>query len=126
MTDLILRLSAVAGPSRELDAEIALSIGWLKSRYGLWINGVELHDGPPRYTASIDAALTLVPEGAVWHVMTDYGDLKRAKVGPPGLPSASVYSVEDRPLFVEADASTPAIALVIACLKAKEDRDACC
>lgn len=76
--------------------------------------------GAPRYTASIDAALTLVPEGSVWHVMTDFGGLNRAKVGPAGRPSASVYSgggPGDH--FVTADAETPALALCAAALRAR-------
>lgn len=75
------------------------------------------------YSSSLDAALSLVPEGAVWHVMTDYGDLQRAKVGPANNPSASIYSNEDRPLFIVADAATPALALTAAALRARAAKE---
>jgi len=129
VTDILFRLQSATGPNRELDAGIALANGWTERRredlqgpYTRW-HGPKGQDYPnaPRYTESIDAALTLVPEGAVWHIMTDYGGLIRAKVGPQGLPSASIYNVDDRPLFVEADGATPAIALLIAIERAKED-----
>ena len=66
--DLIAKLEAATGPSRELDYEIALAVGWSRNPYGRgWLaaNG-DLCDAPPCLTASIDAALTLVPEG--WHI----------------------------------------------------------
>src|SRR5882672_6589194 len=61
---LLSRLQAAAGPSRELDAEIALANGWKKSDpQGYWCapDG-DVWATPPRYTESIDAALTLLPE----------------------------------------------------------------
>jgi len=61
---LLSRLQAAAGPSRELDAEIALANGWKKSDpQGYWCapDG-DIWATPPRYTESIDAALTLLPE----------------------------------------------------------------
>ena len=73
MNNLIDKLEQADGPDRELDAEIARGIGWgcvmqdpqadhewicwhERYRCGSWIV-------LPNYTASIDAAMTLVPEG---------------------------------------------------------------
>lgn len=72
MDELIKRLEEATGPSRELDAEIAVASGGyffgdgeLCYRDGETIvhpghGGIDL---APKYTSSIDAALTLVPEG---------------------------------------------------------------
>jgi hypothetical protein len=57
--DLIARLEAATGPDRELDAVIALAVG-------LDIGRSRAHSQDsrvPAYTASIGAALTLVPNG---------------------------------------------------------------
>lgn len=60
MHDLIARLEAATEGSRVLDAEIHLAIG---ERCGMGSDGLYL---PPHYTQSVDAALTLVPEGWRW------------------------------------------------------------
>lgn len=64
----------------------------------------------PRYTTSIDAALTLVPDGLKWSVGTWSDNF--AKVGPEGFGPAK-FSAENNP--------TPALALCIAALKAQAD-----
>lgn len=141
-TELIAALEKADAPSRELDAEIAVAFGWgRQSSHYLNINGAteshtlwlrpgstskdlgELIDEmreagatnalmpdslPPRYTSSIDAALSLVPEG--WrfvrfeHPRSDEPCLA-ALVAPDG--------------FAKGKAQTPAIAIVIACLRAQ-------
>ncbi len=55
--DLIARLNAATEGSHELDAAIYLAI-----------NEAWPVANPPRYTTSLDAALTLVPEGMFWNV----------------------------------------------------------
>jgi hypothetical protein len=74
------RCEQAAGPDRELDAEIALAIGYTREKKGReriawWRNpkGQQLgydgwHNFPPSFTASLDAAVTLVPEGRAWTV----------------------------------------------------------
>lgn len=60
MTDLIKRLEEATEGSRELDVEVAKSIKFFdgtRASYTLNVNLI------PHYTTSIDAALTLVPEG---------------------------------------------------------------
>jgi len=70
LAELIAALERAEGPSRELDDEIdlmALETGWRQER---------MIYGSPNYTASLDAALTLVPEGAGFALMG-----RAAKVG---------------------------------------------
>ena len=83
---LVERIEAATGPDRELDVEIALSLGIVTERegntfyghrdYGTMVLEHDYYDyagGPPElphYTTSIDAAMTLVPEG--W--MRIFGD----------------------------------------------------
>lgn len=107
MTDeLIDALERAEGASRELDRAIELLV--LPER-------VAPDPTVPllAYTASIDAALTLVPEG--WIVlMSVYQDGAEAlvhddRVNPVRLPSQ------------EADAATPALALAAAALRARRE-----
>jgi hypothetical protein len=74
LTELAARCEAATGPDRELDAEIAAKLCGgsavspidLSGRY--WKPGARGFCIAPAYTASIDAALTLVPEGWGWHM----------------------------------------------------------
>jgi hypothetical protein len=59
---LIAKLEKAEGPSRELDALIALASGWTVHHGDNWI-GPHGQIVVPAYTASLDAAMTLVPEG---------------------------------------------------------------
>lgn len=73
---------------------------------------------PPPYTVSIDAALTLVPEGWRWSLdwtqRPHYQDCGRADLYAPG-------SGIKPPDVCDVYAATPAIALCIAALKARGD-----
>lgn len=117
MTDLITRLSTATGPSRELDGEIALTFGLVppgmeRADDAWWGGGGKQWDAPC-YTESIDAALTLVPEGYCWAIKQGFQC------------EATVWSVcidyQDRDPPLGYSTRFPAIALVIACLKAKEE-----
>lgn len=117
--DLIERLEAASGPDRELDAEIAVAIGLGKAtanhagRY--WKQG-DLHvtGEAPAYTASIDAALTLVPEGWTYE----------GRQGPSGFPHLWTLSTikcgDVRYTTVTGRARSAAITLCIAALRARE------
>ena len=64
LSELIERLEKATGPDRELDERIGgaagVSICWpWTDQDGRYIPRIDV----PRYTASLDAALTLVPEG---------------------------------------------------------------
>lgn len=71
MTPLITALEAATEGSRELDAVIYEALGYKVKRAAGWSRGVRwrfLNDGRWQvmadYTTSLDAALTLAPEGA--------------------------------------------------------------
>jgi hypothetical protein len=100
---LIERLEAATGP----DAQIDDTIQWL------CVPQKDHTINAPRFTKSIDAALTLVPEGYGWSI-SDYRNNQAglcAFVHPPDPKRDLFRSNETR--------STPAIALCIASLRAR-------
>ena len=120
--ELIAALETTTGPDRLSDAAIARSQGWVE-RERVYGSGWETPTGRfvswhelPRYTASIDAALTLVPEGWRWSLdwtqRSGYQDCGRADLYAPG-------SGIQPPDVCDVYAATPAIALCIAALKAQ-------
>lgn len=138
MSDLIARLEAAEEPSRELDTEIWLACvpGTTRNQWSYThvatgrlcdINETrELQpDGcrrlviVPNYTASIDAALTLVPDGMWWLIGAGRIRQKEPLYGAqilchdPDPPYTSDVIAEG-----EHDAG-PAVALCIAALKAR-------
>lgn len=115
LSALIERLEKATGPDRELDLAIALAVcpnvlvakrdtltGALRD-YTYW-----------EYTASIDAALTLVPPEWMWALHGGKGSCLGAQLN---LPDVETPEVE---IFVD-DAASVAIALCIAALKARRD-----
>lgn len=102
MTDLITRLESADGPSRELDAEIAVVCGIDIGRSKGDPNDHRL----PAYTASIDAALTLVPEGRHTEIEIWTDGRGRAEFNGVGTTCG-------------AWGRTPALALAAAALKAR-------
>jgi hypothetical protein len=72
-----------------------------------WFYTWKDHDGFPRYTESVDAAMTLVPEGIKWKVGWGYSDKGPTLVGWAGVGSPRIY-----------EAASPAAALTAACLRA--------
>lgn len=106
MQDLIKRLEAASEPSRELDEAICVAVG----RPLTLDDGVVSGCNVKPYTSSIDAALMLVPEGFVWSVEK--------------LNTGGYWALVERAWDSEESASTdrgatPALAIVIAALKAK-------
>lgn len=111
--ELIAALAKATGPSQELDAEIALAIN-PGGRVRPNSRALETADGYTHlvqyYTASIDAALALAPEGYAvqggryhdgrgwWHIYEQPEGATRAWAG---------------------NGATPALALCIAALKAR-------
>ncbi len=106
MKALIAKLEAATEGSRVLDCFIA---------YGLHPDFISEADCAPHYTTSIDAALTLVPERAVWALSCndEYPGLFRGTV----MPRLSDDNASDATVH----APTPALALCIAALKAREE-----
>ena len=111
-SDLIERLEALSGPDREVDAEIALATGWMQIKTDwfrpksadIWHHKSEL----PRYTASIDAAMTLVSEGWYPQIGKLSAESWQANMGQA-----------NRGNGVNAYAAALAIALCIAALRAR-------
>lgn len=99
--DLIEKLEKATGPDRKLDSAIVdFLVGMPRTAIG----------GDARYTSSIDAALTLVPEGArVWL------ELNTADFKPHGAWVGGDYSHRKN----YSRTATPAIALCIAALRAR-------
>jgi hypothetical protein len=115
------------GPDREIDEAIADALFTEKQRH--CVKGLSDEEGGQwfwrnpdgsigtalRFTASLDAAVTLVPEGRDW--MVDNFD------GLPGRRcSATVFSAPgDEYASHEAFADTPALALTAGCLRARAE-----
>jgi len=134
--DLIERISAATGPDRALDAEIAAFVkqcsrnapAWVRNWQGLWAPAPKVNSGAvalwhdsgelsvwwnaPEFTASIDAALTLVPEGLNWLIGRG-----RAR------PDEPLYGVQlldgERVVAGAENNATPALAICAAALKAR-------
>jgi len=114
-TDLIQRLEAATEGSRELEEDIALSVVWRRLdggtsaiASGVWQSPCDFWGGLllPCFTRSIDAALTLLPEG--------YGAVS-ASFNEQGRSSVRIAHP-----YVSGNGATPALATVIAALKARE------
>ena len=125
LQELIARLEKATEGSRELDAEIAVVSGeflhgkvsktrpWLVTQAGI-------NREPPRYSASIDAALTLVPEDFQWLVRDDErGGF--CNVTSPDFVAIEGSNGQDESIGKRFPtyAATPALALCIAALRAR-------
>lgn len=122
MLELAERCEKATGPDCELDKAIAEAFGWRFRRPG--VKGMEIafsRDGvarkTPRPTASIDAALTLVPEGCCV-------DMRRFDGGSEGF--VQIRSTDATPddaddeLYVETEhCATLPLALCAAALRAR-------
>ena len=120
--DLIARLESATEGSRELDAQIECSVrGWQLleiSSTGAYSFRHKEKDfnypsGAPCYTESLDAALTLVP--AIWRVY----NIKEAYIYPPNKWFACLERRREHRESMIGKAPTPALALCIAALKAR-------
>lgn len=124
--EVIETLESAPGGSMGLSRVIAKAVGWINrgnSRKGEWfapedtrdgkplldsLRGTDVHREPPDFSRSIDAALTLVPEGCAWEMANRINFQC----------DATVYGQD---IFAGVEGmATPAIALCIAALKAQE------
>ena len=101
MSDLITRLEAATGPSFTLEQEILRAVNPNASMLSV----------PNNYTSSLDAALTLVPEGWRWH--SYYWPRK----DEPKI--MSLVTNEPHVGIAHGKAATPALAICIAALRAR-------
>jgi hypothetical protein len=118
---IIERLRNATGADRELDRDIAEAVGYEwpgMSPSALRLMAEGERRGmivAPFYTASIDHALSLVPEDMGFSICTHIR----------GLPPGAMVSVDegDPERDVQANGATPAIALCIAALLARQARE---
>ena len=121
------RVEALDGPCRETDLKVfhaigapvpfqfankvvALAFDETRNAYFAPVGDMQVRYEPPAYTASLDAAMTLVPEGWTW-TLVDHCDGSVA-----GLVDDRVHPV--RLDSVEVEAVTPALALTAAAIRA--------
>ena len=104
------RAAQLAGPDRAVDAEVAVALGYRIVGEGHPL-GTQCYDENgvsvplPRFTGSLDAALTVVPEG--WHFYLE-SEISHAAVES---------RIDGREFY--ADAATPALAVLSAALAAR-------
>jgi hypothetical protein len=114
LADLIARLEAAQGPDRTLDAYIKAAAEGFdptgKTLIEVKTFTGAAHELVPAYTASLDAALTLVPEGTDVEVYFSPREKPHRRGCVVLTISRQVY---------EAHAATPALAVVIAALHAQ-------
>lgn len=113
------RCEEAGGPDRELDERLfGVLYGWTWPLLGA--SSAEYEQvGSPSYTALIDAALTLVPEGWNWMAGNRNQPVARAYVenGAPSFTGIGQRQNPDR-VWHEVVAATPALALCSAALRA--------
>jgi hypothetical protein len=105
------RCEAASGADRELDADICRASGLSSEQPdGAWItclpDGYRHSINPTSFTASLDAAMSLVPEGFDWSVSCEQGR------------GVAVTISSDRGFSPDVSAATPALALTAAALRA--------
>ena len=140
IADLIAKLEAATGPDRALDLAIWLFVGGNERREAIEQQGWIIRAGDevvPVFTGSIDAALTLVPDGA-WDgcIMWNFGELQRGGYvelnlanplwDDPDCPveelnrhAACVADYDNREAGVDRTPRPLALAICIAALKAR-------
>jgi len=89
------RCEAATGADRELDAAIAEMVGWRRYKYDDK-NDHSCRDSrtpAPAYTASLDAAMSLIDNFGVLMHLSDIGadGLPLARVGCPGLDGVPIF-----------------------------------
>jgi hypothetical protein len=105
LVELAERCEAATGPDRLFDAEIYVALdGERENVDALAING-QVGSWVPEFTASLDAAMQLVPEGWDSSLHANVGEQSRARVYSSAGDSRWSY------------ASTPALALCAAALR---------
>lgn len=116
MMELADRIEQLDGPDREIDAEIDKAIGFKRLPSQFWTI--------PRFTASVDAALILVPDGVrVGNLSQHDHEMLRAK----GEWLCTLYRdgkidvFDDRPIMWGRCqyAATPALAICAAAMRAR-------
>ncbi len=121
--DLLSRLEALTGPDREVDGAIYCAVGhrMIAECWPHW-TAAQRDLATPHYTASLDAALTLVPAGWQWQVSNRAPPphAGRAFLDNKAHPFVGIGAARNPELIrIENTAATPVIALCIAALRAR-------
>lgn len=122
MKELIERIECATGPSRELDLLIEAATNPQYAGAGeKTLDFLSRYGRHPKYTASPDAAMTLVPEGWNWMAGERNQGRCRAYVNNGELQFAGIGASRRNPnaIWHEVVAATPALALAAAALKAR-------
>ncbi len=108
------RVEQASEASRPLDADVALTQGWHELPGDNWIGPLG-QIAVPAYTASLDAAMTLVPEGCGFLLTATsherWAQIVRESKLDDGTPLIGGMA--------SSKAATPALALTAACLRAR-------
>ena len=119
LQSLIERLEKAEGPRYELDVAIFEALGARRSRIPdeigcpVWIYHGQTRSAPPPYTASLDAAVGLVRDGAGWTVSNLAVPLDDGRKHGATCDGQAAHFL----------GATPAIALCIAALKAQASEE---
>jgi hypothetical protein len=112
--DLIAKLEQATEGSRHFDYLIHAALGWQDLDDGGWVRGNErMGCNWPHYTTSLDAALSLVPSGHDW-LHKSFNTMTVVRLLTPEEDTAKKWAVH-----YDRDGATPALALCMACLKAR-------
>lgn len=109
LAGLAARCEAATGPDRKLDLFIAKAICFFDGSRASYSLNQNLF---PKYTASLDAAMTLVPEGWDWGIAHFGPRGSEAQMWPRG------DRTSDRKVIGSSDTS-PALALCVAALRVR-------
>jgi hypothetical protein len=123
LPSLILALEQATEPSRKLDAQIAVAVGW-RERGGMfgweWISPGGRMAELPFYTRSLDAAMGLVPDGCEWRVAKHmHGWSGQTKVFTNEAKISRWELLGTKTISEAASGATPALALCLAALRAR-------
>jgi len=116
LTKLAERVEGLTGWCRDTNAEVALVAGWTPTQFGSeqrdgWLSpSGHIVGALPSFFTSLDAAMSLVPEGweGVVHIGSD--------------PGAGLYQLNNPRSHKNSRAATPALALTAAALRARAEQ----
>jgi hypothetical protein len=124
LLELADRCEKATGPDRELDADIASSLGWrfrpsFRATMIVAFDPSGIARPAPRPTSSLDAAMSLVPEG--WRV-GEMGETVIECDDPWQVKLLEKRFSGERAKCAQGDAATPALALCAAALRSRSVR----
>lgn len=104
-----------------LNADILRALGWTSDDRDVYDPAGNRRSGIPSYTTSLDAAMTLVPEGSLFTARTVWDKMRPAGLGFVSRYEKGEFGGHERLYWMDehqAVAATPALALCGAALRA--------